>query len=159
MRARWLIPLVLLVGVIAEVWILVFAVDRLGILATVGILVGMAVLGGVLWRRQGTKALASLAEMPADAGGAGRRVTDAALVVIAGGLLILPGFISDLLALFCLLPGTRAVARQLVAAIGSTITRPYRTQLNLMDVRIHPDTVVPGEAVPEDPTSSRTQPR
>lgn len=162
MAARWIIPLVLIVGVIAEIWVLVLAVGHLGLLVTVGLLVGMALLGGYLWRREGTKAFQSLFEAPPEAGAVGRRVSDAALVMIAGGLLVLPGFISDLLALFCLLPGTRAVARRAVTAMASGFGRSYQNRIDLIDLRMNPGTVVEGEAVVvEDqtpPTGSRPRP-
>jgi UPF0716 protein FxsA len=39
---------------------------------------------------------------------------DGGLVLFAGALMITPGFLSDLLAIFLLLPPTRAVARNVV---------------------------------------------
>lgn len=158
MTARWLVPLVLLVGVIAEIWLLVAAVETAGVLPTIGVLVGMALLGAYLWRRQGGKALQSLFEAPADAPEVGRRVTDAALVVVAGGLLIVPGFLSDILALLCLVPGTRAVVRRVVGAASSAFGRPYASRINLLDLRLNPDTVVEGETV-ENPGPDSTAPR
>lgn len=154
MRAGGWILLILLLGVAAEIWVLVVAVNHLGLLVTVGLLIGMALLGAFLWRRQGAKAMQSLFDAPPDANAVGRRVTDAALVAIAGGLLVLPGFISDILALFCLLPGTRAVARRLVAGVASGFTRPYAAQIDLIDLRMNPDTVVEGEAVDLDENDS-----
>jgi UPF0716 protein FxsA len=43
-----------------------------------------------------------------------RELTDAALVLVGGVLLMLPGFATDLIGLFCLLPFTRPLARRLL---------------------------------------------
>ncbi|MFV0451642.1 MAG: FxsA family protein [Propioniciclava sp.] len=158
MRARWLIPAILGIGVVAEIWLLVTAVDTIGVGWTVAALVAMAVLGGLLWRRQGSKAVRSLFEPVSDASSAGRRVSDAALVVLAGGLLILPGFLSDVLALFCLLPGTRALARRGMARLARNATRPYAHQVGLIDLRMNPDTVVEGETVADADTAENHPP-
>ena len=57
----------------------------------------------------------------ADAFGGGRlptgRLADAALVLVGGILLMLPGFLTDLLGLVMLLPFTRPVVRRLLAFV------------------------------------------
>lgn len=141
---RWIL-LLLVLGVVAEVAVLVLAVQNIGWLWTLLLLVGTAVLGGYLWRREGARAWRSLAEVPPEPDAVGSRITDAALVLVGGILLIVPGFISDVLALVCLLPPTRAIARRGVGAL----LRPWRDRADLIDLRIRPDTVVQGEAVPD----------
>src|SRR3712207_5851319 len=46
--------------------------------------------------------------------GAGRALGDAGLVAVGGLLMVLPGFIGDVLGLLCLLPGTRGLVRALL---------------------------------------------
>src|SRR5690606_37888166 len=75
---------------------------------------GMAVLGAWLSRRETGRTVRSLqravesGRMPAD------EATDAMLVVLGGLLLILPGFLSDVLGLLLVLPFTRPAARRLL---------------------------------------------
>jgi UPF0716 protein FxsA len=118
LRRGWPLALfvVLLVAVpIFEVYVLVQVGQRIGVLWTVLILVLEAVLGGLLMRREGTRAWRAL-----DAAFRGGRVptgelADAALVLVGGVLLMLPGFLTDVLGLFFLIPFTRPFARQAVA--------------------------------------------
>lgn len=92
---------------ILELWVLIAVGSEIGALATIGLLFLMAALGLVLLRLQGIRTLfrgrARLArgELPA------REMVDGMMLAFCGVLLILPGFISDAIALVCLLPGVR----------------------------------------------------
>ncbi|MGI3781001.1 MAG: FxsA family protein [Janthinobacterium lividum] len=118
LRRGWPLALfvVLLVALpIVEVYVLVQVEQRIGVLWTVLILVLEAVLGGWLMRREGARAWRAL-----DAALRGGRIptgelADAALVLVGGVLLVLPGFITDVLGLFFLIPFTRPFARQVLA--------------------------------------------
>ena len=46
-----------------------------------------------------------------------RELADAALILIGGTLLVTPGFLSDVLGLFCILPVTRPVARRVLTRV------------------------------------------
>ncbi|MGR7001994.1 FxsA family protein [Yinghuangia aomiensis] len=62
-----------------------------------------------------------------DASRTGRAAADAGLVVLGGILLIIPGFISDVAGLLCLLPFTRPLVRKLIGgAVGSQVARRTR---------------------------------
>jgi UPF0716 protein FxsA len=120
MRLRGGLPLaVFLVLVVAlpifEVWLLIRVGDRIGVWPTVLILVVEAVLGGWLMRREGSRAWQALT----DAFGTGRvptgELANAALVLVGGILLLLPGFATDVIGFLFLLPMTRPLARKLVA--------------------------------------------
>ena len=45
----------------------------------------------------------------------GRRLLDGGLVLVGAALVLLPGFVSDVLGIVCLLPFTRALPRRLLA--------------------------------------------
>lgn len=116
-RAPWVLPtlLVVLIGLpILEVWLLIRVGHVIGALPTIGILIVEAVLGAWLMRREGSRAWQALkdaarrGEMPVD------EATDAALVLVGGLLLLLPGFVTDVIGLVFLLPFTRPLARRLV---------------------------------------------
>jgi UPF0716 protein FxsA len=72
-------------------------------------------LGWLLLARQGTRALADLRERARTRQAAGRELGDAGLVAVGGLLMVLPGFLGDLIGLLFLLPVTRRPARALLA--------------------------------------------
>jgi UPF0716 protein FxsA len=81
--------------------------QAIGIWATLGLLVGAAVLGGAIMSRQGL----SVARRTQEAVALGRPpvgpVLDGAFLLLAGALLISPGFITDVMALALLIPAIR----------------------------------------------------
>jgi UPF0716 protein FxsA len=149
MRRRWplLIVLVLLVAVpIFEVWLLLVVGHHIGLLPTVAILVVEAALGGWLMRREGRRAWDGLA----GAFQSGRMPTgelaDAALILVGGVLLMLPGFATDVIGLVFLVPFTRSHARRLLAFL---VARRLGSRLNVDLVRSarNPGDVIEGEVV------------
>lgn len=154
-RTGWIVLAVLMLGAVAEVWLLAWLVQTLGLGWTFLILLAGAGLGVWLFRREGLRTFRSLFERPESAAQAGNRVTDAMLVVLGGFLLLLPGLITDVLGLFCILPVTRPIARRGVQAALGAFLKPSRDRAVLLDARLNPDTVVRGDAAPEDPTVIR----
>lgn len=84
----------------------------IGWLPTVLLVFGAGLVGAAIARVQGWRAAAQMrqrlqqGELPPDA------VLDGLLIVVAGGLLILPGVLSDVLGLALLFPATRGVVRR-----------------------------------------------
>jgi UPF0716 protein FxsA len=130
------LPLVLLfIAVpIAELAVIIWVGQQIGVLWTLALLVADSILGSVLMRAQGRaawrrfNAAVGAARVPA------REVLDGALVIFGGALLLTPGFISDLLGLTLLIPPTRALVRatlvrqlerRMVAAATASRRRPY----------------------------------
>ena len=74
---------------IAEIALLAWVSQAIGLGWTLAILLAGAVVGGLIWRHEGNKAWASLREAQADPERATARVSDTALV-FTGGLLFLP---------------------------------------------------------------------
>lgn len=112
MLARFFVLLTLLP--VVEIVLLVWVANRTSILLVLALVVGVAVLGGWLARRQGVSMLARItAELqagraPADA------MLDGLLVFLAAVLLIVPGFLSDLVALVLLVPVSRRAVKALL---------------------------------------------
>ena len=159
LRGGWPLALflVLLVAVpILEVYVLVQVGERIGAVWTVLILVAEAVLGAWLTRREGARAWRAL-----DGAFRGGRVptgelADAALVLVGGVLLMLPGFVTDVLGLFFLVPFTRPFARKVVAFFVAR--RLSRSGLVVGPRGAYATgTVVDGEVVP-DPTTVTVTP-
>ena len=112
---RPLILLVLLGLPVSEIVGFVEIGGRIGVLATLAWLFLAAVAGIVVIRLQGlatamaVRAALARDELPA------RALFDGACVVLAGLLLLFPGFVSDGLAVLLLLPPLRALLFRLVA--------------------------------------------
>lgn len=157
-RAPWVL-LGFGVLAVAEIALLVWVAGEVGIGWTLLALLLLAGIGGFLLRREGARAWASLREAQAQPDEVGRTISDAALVLIGGLLLVLPGFLTDVLGILCLVPATRPLARRGVRAVLNAATRRYRDQADLLDAKLRPDTVVRPDAVvrrdPDDPTVIR----
>lgn len=165
-RNGWAMPLfmALLVAVpIIEVWILLRVGHAIGGLPTVAILVAEAAVGAWLMKREGSRAWQALratlgtGRMPAT------ELTDAALVLVGGVLLMLPGFLTDVFGFFFLLPFTRPLARRLVEVFAARQVQRAGVDIDLMRARTRPDMtidgeVVQGETVMEPPSDGQDPP-
>ena len=106
-----MIALTLIVLAIAELWVMVEVAGAIGILQTVGLLILIAFVGFWLVKRQGLAVLRRLQTTLDEGRLPHREVVDGFLVLLAGILLIPPGFITDAIGLMLLLPPVRAVVR------------------------------------------------
>jgi UPF0716 protein FxsA len=109
----WLFVLIL--WPVAELAAAVAVASEIGVLLTVVLLLAAIPLGGLVLRAEGRAVMRRLAEALAAGRAPAREVLDGALVLSAGTLLIVPGFITDALGLLLLAPPTRAIARHLIA--------------------------------------------
>jgi UPF0716 protein FxsA len=111
---RFLLVLLFIVVPIAELAILIQVGQAIGVWWTIALLVADAVLGSLLARSQG-RATWRRFNLALQSGRApAREVLDGVLVLFGGALLLTPGFLSDILGLFLLLPPTRAVVRRVL---------------------------------------------
>jgi UPF0716 protein FxsA len=96
---------------IVELYVIVQVGQEIGVLPTLALLVVLSMSGAWLLRQQGMatwrrlQAALQRGEMPT------REVTDGALILLGGALLLTPGFVSDAVGLVLLVPVTRAVAK------------------------------------------------
>jgi UPF0716 protein FxsA len=103
---------------LAEVVVLVLVASWIGVGWTVLAALATTALGWVLLARQGTRALAELRERARERRPPGRAMGDAGLIAVGGVLMVLPGFLGDVVGLLCLLPPTRFLVRGL---LGRTV--------------------------------------
>ncbi len=116
---RWLVVAFLVVPVI-EIAVIIQVGQRIGVPWTVGLLVADSLLGGWLVTREGRRAWDALRTTVAAHRMPDLQLLDAALVLVGGTLLLTPGFVSDFVGLFCVLPFTRPLARR---ALVRAVTR------------------------------------
>ena len=99
---------------ILELAVIIQIGSAIGVLPTIALLIADSLLGAALMRSQGRATWLRFNTTLAEGRVPGREVMDGALVIFGGALLLTPGFLSDLLGLFLLLPPTRAVIRGLL---------------------------------------------
>lgn len=91
----------------AEIWGLFYFGSKLGFVNTLFYLLAAAVLGFGLIRAQGLYLLGNFQATLAKGQIPANQIFSSLLVFIAGALLVVPGFLSDVVALLLLLPGSR----------------------------------------------------
>ena len=110
----WLLAVVFLVVPLVELAVIIQVGQAIGVLETIALLIAVSVLGGWLVKREGMGVLRRISGS-VDAGRVpGRELADGALIILAGALLITPGFVSDVLGIALLLPPVRAVVRPIL---------------------------------------------
>src|ERR671910_3801224 len=103
--------LLFVVAPLAELAVIVQVAGFLGVLNTIGLLMAVSIVGAWLATREGLGVLRRIQATTARGHAPSREVADGALILLAGALMIAPGFISDCLALLLLIPPTRALFR------------------------------------------------
>ena len=103
--------LLFLIVPVLDLALLVSVGERLGLWPTLGVVVTTAVVGSWLARREGTAAWRRVQEKLATGGVPGPELIDGVVILVAGTLLLTPGFLTDLAGLLGLFPPTRALAR------------------------------------------------
>ena len=101
-----------------EIYVLIQVGHQIGALWTIALLIAVAALGSALLRLQGLATLAHVraamarGELPTEA------ILEGLVLLVAGVLMVTPGFVTDIAGLLCLLPPLRrAIARALGAGL------------------------------------------
>jgi UPF0716 protein FxsA len=106
----FLVALLIVIPLI-EIAVIIQVGDWLGIVNTIGLLILVSVVGAWLVKRQGLGVLRRIRLQQQAGQVPGAAVFDGALIVVAGALLLFPGFVTDALGLLLLLPPVRAGVR------------------------------------------------
>ncbi len=119
-----LIPFLLfLVIPVVEITLFILVGQHIGVAATIGIILMTAIIGASLVRQQGLQTLARLRsevdrnEMPA------KTLAEGAAILVAGLLLVTPGFLTDTIGFSLLIPPVR---RGLIDRAGRGLLRFVR---------------------------------
>jgi UPF0716 protein FxsA len=103
----------LFIGVpFAEIYVLLQVGHAIGVVNTLGLLILISVVGAWLAKREGLGVLRRM-QRSIDSGRVpGTELVDGFLILLAGALMLTPGFLTDILAILLLLPPVRAVVRR-----------------------------------------------
>jgi UPF0716 protein FxsA len=103
---------------IAELYVIIKVGGAIGILPTLALLIVDSIVGAMLARSQGRLAWLRFNQALADGRVPAREVFDGAMIILGGAFLLTPGFITDLIGLFLLVPPTRALFRHTMARLA-----------------------------------------
>ena len=97
--------------------LLLVEVGRLvGLLPTIVMVLATGVLGAWLARREGLRTVTRLREELASGALPGQTLLDGALILVAGAVLLTPGFITDAVGFGLLIPAGRSLVRRRLSA-------------------------------------------
>ena len=106
--------LLFLVVPIIELYIIVQVASSMGVMETIGLLILISVIGAWLVRAQGLAVLGRVQGQLAQGNVPGKELVDGLLILLAGALMLTPGFMTDAFGLLLLMPPTRAVVRTIL---------------------------------------------
>ena len=119
-----LLALAFLVVPIVEIYVIIQVGQVIGAAPTILLLILDSVLGVWLVRREGRRAWRALQQAIGSGRMPARELADAALILVGGTLLLTPGFLTDILGFFLVVPVTRPLARRLLGwVIGRRMLR------------------------------------
>jgi UPF0716 protein FxsA len=113
---RYILLLIIIVPA-AEIGVLLFSGNLIGLWPTIGVILFTGVLGAYLAKKQGLEAIRKTQEqlhygqMPGDV------ILDGICILIGAVLLLTPGFITDITGFLLLIPPTRIFFKKLILKV------------------------------------------
>ncbi|WP_020396785.1 FxsA family protein [Thiolinea disciformis] len=124
MRKFPIIAVLLLLVPVLEIYLFVKVGGWIGFLPTIALLILMTFVGSYFVRHQGLSTLARIQKSMAQGQLPARDMLEGVLIVIGGILMMIPGFLSDILGILCILPPTRlAIAAALIPSVAARVQR------------------------------------
>lgn len=116
-----LIPFMLLIVPIVEITAFILIGGQIGIFATLGMILVTAIIGTFFLRQQGFQILNTIRSETSAGRIPGRTLGDGAMVLVAGILLLTPGFVTDAIGFLLFVPFVRGYIWKFLAARISVI--------------------------------------
>ena len=137
MRSLW--PFLLIVVPLLEISVFVLVGGQIGVLATILAVLTTATIGMALLRHQGLGVLARVQRELNSGGLPGRDLAQGAMLMVAGLLLLTPGFVTDTIGLTLFIPGVRDwLFERLKARVGIHVgamgPSPYQSSDDVIDI-------------------------
>ena len=118
-----LIPIFLLALPLLEIAGFVLVGRHIGVLPTIGLVIASSIAGFVLLRIQGFGIMARIQKEMAAGRDPSRELAHGVMILLAGILLVIPGFLTDILGLLLFLPPIRDLAWKLLKSRMAIVTR------------------------------------
>jgi len=149
---------------IIEIALFIQLGGAIGVWATLGIVILTAAIGTVLVREQGRQALMNLRSSFSELNDPSEPLAHGAMILLAGALLLTPGFFTDAVGFALLVPAFRKAAFNYIRnrvqvqsfQMGAQTSRQYSARDDIIDTEYHE--VKDGEDVPPHPKSPTHQP-
>tara|TARA_B100000686_G_scaffold354250_1_gene463494 strand:- start:5186 stop:5788 length:603 start_codon:yes stop_codon:yes gene_type:complete len=109
----FLLLLLFLAVPLAEILVIVEVAQKTGILETIGLLLIVSILGAWLVKSEGMGVIRKIQFQLVQGQIPSKELLDGGLILIAGVMMLTPGFITDALGLLLLFPLTRPIIRRL----------------------------------------------
>ncbi|CAB4945162.1 MAG: hypothetical protein F2837_07675 [Actinobacteria bacterium] len=142
------------VAPLVELYVLVQMAHLMGLFPALALLVVLSFFGAWLMKREGIAVLRRLRDSLAKGEMPTKSLVDGGLIVVAGALCIVPGFVSDGIGLLLLVPPVRALVRHRLIARwsvpgGSRLSKRFQSSV-VIDVEYLGD-VTPNQNAPGRP--------
>lgn len=123
-----IIPFLLLFIPILEIAVFIMVGGQIGVALTLGMILVTAILGSILLRIQGFATLASIQEKSRSGAIPGKELVNGVMIMIAGVLLLTPGFVTDSIGFLLFFPPFRqflwsAIASKVVVQTKSSFQK------------------------------------
>ena len=105
-----MLPIFLVILPLLEIAGFIVVGRQIGVFATIGLIILSTVLGAVLLRIQGFGLMTRIRQTMEQGGMPGRELVHGFMILVAGFLLVAPGFISDIIGLLLFIPAIRDIA-------------------------------------------------
>lgn len=127
-----IIPFLLLVLPLLEIAVFIAVGQQIGVLATLALVLLTTVAGSILLRRQGFGNFQRIRHTLEQGRMPERELIHAFMILVAGVLLLTPGFVTDALGFMLFIPAVRDLAwasarkRFIIVGSGTSRSKPYR---------------------------------
>jgi UPF0716 protein FxsA len=128
-----ILVLAFIVVPLAELAVIIAVGNLLGLLPTLVLLLAISIAGAWLAKREGLAAWRRFQLAVAEGRVPTVEVADGAMVLLAGALLLTPGFLTDVVGVLLLLPPTRAAVRRLVPRLAARRLRRRGGRVVIVD--------------------------
>jgi len=154
---------------IIEIALFIQLGGAIGVWATLGIVILTAALGTMLVREQGRQAMANLRTSFSDLNDPSEPLAHGAMILLAGALLLTPGFFTDAVGFALLIPALRTAAFTYIRnrinvqgfQMGGQPRRPNRANDDVIETEYHEvtdaDDLPPHPKSPTHPSSGWTK--
>jgi UPF0716 protein FxsA len=122
-----LIALFIIVPIV-ELAVIIQVGQAIGVLPTIALLLAVSFVGSWLVKREGMGVWRRFNEQVSAGKVPGKEIADGVMILLAGALLLTPGFVTDIVGILLLLPPVRAAIRTtVVARAAQRARRQYRS--------------------------------